>query len=294
LRWSLDQRRVVLALVAGIESLTAAGLSAWSQPANGQAAYCWVDADANPPAKNPPAFAANPIVSLSDAGPPASTVVDPLHPDRAVDPATGRTFVRLPCPAAAAMSTSSSYVDEAFEGLAKGAAAPDFGNPATGAFDTNRFEVRGGIFAHGVGSVEQNTYDLNVELLTPRVLPFGAGQWWSLLVPRFQIGGFLNMSDRTSALYGGALWTFPIYAGLFSELSAGGAVNNGSVDGTATRSALGCQGAFNLAASLGYHFNSSWSLVGTWNHMSNGNAIFDDCPHNKGVNDIGLKAGYAF
>lgn len=275
--------------------MAVAALSGLSEPANGQAAYCWVDANANPRAKNPPASAGNPIVSLSDAGPPASAVVDPLNPDRAVDPATGRTFVRLPCPAAAAMSTSSSYVDEAFEGLAKGgAAAPDLGNPGIGAFDTNRFEVRGGIFAHGVGSVERNTYDLNLELVTARVLPFGAGQWWSLLIPRFQIGGFLNMSGRTSEAYAGGLWTFPIYYGWFAEIFAGGAINNGSQDGTATRSALGCQGAFNFGPSLGYHFNSSWSLMGTWNHMSNGNAIFDECHHNKGVNDIGLKASYAF
>jgi len=288
LRWSLDQRHLAWALVAVIGSLAA--VVALGEPANGQAAYCWVDANANPSAKNPPPFAANPIASRLDANPPASAVIDPLNPDRATDPATGRTFVRVPCPTAAAMSTSNGYVDEAFEALGKGG----FGNPATGAFDINRYEVRGGFFAHGVGSVEQNTYDLNLELVTPRVLPFGAGQWWSLLIPRFQIGGLLNISGRTSAAYGGALWTLPIYAGLFAELSFGGAINNGLAEGSATRSALGCQGAFNLASSLGYHFNSSWSLMGTWNHMSNGRFIFDECPRNKGVNDLGLKASYAF
>jgi lipid A 3-O-deacylase len=267
-----------------------------SEPAHAQAAYCWVDATADPRAKNLPASTANPIATLSDAGPPAPAVVDPLNPNRALDPATGRTFVRLPCSNAAAMSASNGYVDDAFEGLANGGAGtPNVGNPATGAFDSNRFEVRGGIFAHGIGSVEKNTFDLNLEFVTPRVLPFGAGQWWSLLIPRFQIGGFLNMSGRTSSAYGGGLWTFPIYDGFFAEIYAGGAINDGSQDGTATRAALGCQGAFNLGPSLGYHFNSSWSLMGTWNHMSNGNRLLGvDCPHNKGINDVGLKASYAF
>jgi len=81
---------------------------------------------------------------------------------------------------------------------------------------------------------------------------------------------------------------------LFSEIFFGGAINNGLAEGSATRSALGCQEAFDLAPSLGYHFNSSWSLIGTWNHMSNGMFLFHECQRNKGVNDFGLKAGYAF
>jgi len=154
--------------------------------------------------------------------------------------------------------------------------------------------VRAGIFAHGLGSREKNTYDLDFELVSPR-LPFGSMEWWYVLIPRLHVGGFLNMSGRTSAAYGGLLWTFPLHDRFFAEAFLGGAVNNGLADGSATRSALGCQGAFNEGFSLGYRLSSTWDLITTFNHMSNGNSTIGiDCPHNKGVNNVGIKLGYSF
>ena len=157
-----------------------------------------------------------------------------------------------------------------------------------------RYEVRGGVFQHGLGSVERNTLDLNLEVLF-QPLPIGTNEWWTILVPRPHLGGFINTAGRTDIGYAGALWRFPIYNELFTELFFGGAVHNGLRDGSPTRSALGCPFGFNFGASVGYSFTRTWSMVGTYNHMSNGNSsVGTDCPHNRGVNNVGLKLGYAF
>jgi hypothetical protein len=157
-----------------------------------------------------------------------------------------------------------------------------------------RFEARGGLFAHGIGSVEGNTVDINLELVSPR-LPFGSTAPWAALVPRLEVGGFLNTLGRTSIGYAGLLWTVPIDQGFFWEPFFGGAANNGLRDGSATRSALGCSYGFNFGSSLGYRLDGPWSIIGTFNHMSNGNSsVGTSCPHNKGVNNLGVKVGYSF
>ena len=71
------------------------------------------------------------------------------------------------------------------------------------------FEARGGVFAHGIGSVERNTVDINLEMVFPRLLSVSA-ESWSYFVPRLYLGGFVNTSNRTSIAYAGALWTFSV------------------------------------------------------------------------------------
>jgi hypothetical protein len=217
-------------------------------------------------------------------------------PDTSFHVGEGIATVSPTCRTLALPFVSNLLADDAPDNLDGYPAAANTVNGSTeNPYGVDRYAVRGGVFAHGIGSVERNTFDLNFELVSPRLFSPDATQWWASFIPRLQIGGFLNTASRTSEAYTGALWTIPIYHGFFFEAFIGGAINNGSEDGTATRSALGCTGAFNLGTSLGYNFSSSWSLVGTWNHMSNGNRMLGvDCPHNKGVNNIGLKAGYAF
>src|SRR5262249_59717071 len=70
--------------------------------------------------------------------------------------------------------------------------------PTMDLIDPYRFELRGGAFAHGVGSIESGTVDLNAEFVTPRILPWGRGEWWSIFVPRVQVGGMANLSGLTS------------------------------------------------------------------------------------------------
>src|ERR1700681_1617792 len=52
-----------------------------------------------------------------------------------------------------------------------------------GFYDPYRIEVRFGGFLHGVGGNEKGTYDLNPEVVFPR-LPVFQTQWWNVFVPR--------------------------------------------------------------------------------------------------------------
>jgi hypothetical protein len=170
-----------------------------------------------------------------------------------------------------------------------------FAPTATAAMiDPYRPEVRFGGFAHGFGSVEKNTIDLNGEFVLPR-LPFGQGEWWSFLVPRPQVGIMANLDNRTSYVYGGALWTVPLWYGFFWEAFLGAAVHNGSLSGTWNHVATGCQPLFHVGGSLGYTVTRNLNVMVTVDHVSNGNEVFGiDCSRNQGLNNVGLRLGYAF
>jgi hypothetical protein len=70
----------------------------------------------------------------------------------------------------------------------------------------SQFEARFGLFADGIGSAEQGTADLNGSFLTPR-LNVGAPGYLAYLLPRFQLGGAVNLSGRTSFAYFDAAFT---------------------------------------------------------------------------------------
>jgi lipid A 3-O-deacylase len=167
--------------------------------------------------------------------------------------------------------------------------------------DANRYELRLGGFAHGVGGVERGTVDLNSELVFPR-LPFGQSNWWNILIPRPHVGAMLNLEGRTSSVYAGALWTFPLPRHFFAELFFDGEANNGYLtDAPLGHSGLGCRYMFHDGGSLGYKFSQQWSLMFTFDHQSNGHDIFgtqcdglgSNTP-NPGINDYGLRIGYSF
>jgi hypothetical protein len=168
--------------------------------------------------------------------------------------------------------------------------------------DANRYELRLGAFAHGVGVVESGTVDLNPEVVFPR-LPFGQSNWWNILFPRPHIGAMLNLDGRTSSAYAGALWTFPLPHHFFAELFLDGEVNNGYLtpDAPPGHSGLGCRYMFHDGGSLGYKLSQQWSLMFTFDHQSNGHDEFGTQCHglgantpNPGINDYGLRIGYSF
>jgi hypothetical protein len=173
-------------------------------------------------------------------------------------------------------------------------APPGVADPA------NRWEARFGVFAHGVGSVEQGTVDLNGEFVSPRL--FYATGSWGFLVPRVALGGFLNVSGKTDSAYVTALWTIPLYDRWFAEAFVGPSVHDGVLQATATRAGLGCPVLFNAGASLGYRFDEHWSVMATFNHLSNGKSLFGiDCGtnqaatgSNQGLNNYGIRIGYSF
>jgi hypothetical protein len=168
----------------------------------------------------------------------------------------------------------------------------------------DRFEARFGAFAHGTGSAEQGTISLNAEIVTPRL--YGVDGFWAFLVPRVHAGGFVNLSGRTNHAYGGLLWTIPVYKSWFVEGFFGAAIHDGSLAGTDRQAALGCYVLFNAGGSIGYRINQNWSVMGTFNHISNGNQVFDRrCSENEvtalrsrgrnqGLNHWGARISYAF
>jgi lipid A 3-O-deacylase len=168
-------------------------------------------------------------------------------------------------------------------------------------YDPEGFEFRFGGFAHGVGGVEQGTYDLNGEFVTPR-LPFFEDSWWSVFMPRANVGGLLNLEGRTSAVYAGALWTIPLPYHLFAEGFLDGDLHNGYLNNPPPgRSGLGCRYMFHDGGSIGYKMSEHWKVMFTFDHQSNGHGIFGtECDgmgsatRNPGINDYGLRLGYAF
>jgi lipid A 3-O-deacylase len=165
----------------------------------------------------------------------------------------------------------------------------------------NHYELRFGAFAHGVASAEQHTFDLNPELVLP-ILPFGQSGSWRLLIPRPHLGALINLEGRTSSVYAGGLWTIPLHDRFFGELFLDGAAHNGyTAVPPPGHSDLGCAFLFHAGVSSGYHFNSHWSLMLTFDHQSNGHSIFGvvcdgrgSKTHNQGINDYGTRIGYSF
>jgi lipid A 3-O-deacylase len=152
---------------------------------------------------------------------------------------------------------------------------------ATPLAEANSFEVRFGGFAHGVGGKEKGSADVNVELLFPRLPLFGLPPELAVFVPRPQVGVMINTAGKTSYVYGGAAWTVNITPRFFLEPMFGGVVHNGQTEATdPDRTGL----------SAGFRFDERWTLLATWDHISNAGS----CSRNVGLNNYGLKLGYRF
>ena len=161
------------------------------------------------------------------------------------------------------------------------------------------FEARMGVFDHGVGSAERNTVDINGSFVTPR-LNVPATGYWAYFIPRLQLGGAANLEGRTSFGYADILFTLPITNWLFFEVFGGGATHNGSLSPTSTLNGLGCPLLFHAGASAGIPITEHWSVLGTFEHLSNGKLFGVDCGTNQrpggnqGLNNYGISVGYAF
>jgi lipid A 3-O-deacylase len=168
-------------------------------------------------------------------------------------------------------------------------------------YDPNRYELRFGAFAHSVGGNEKGAIDINPELIAPR-LPIFQDQWWGAFVPRPHIGALVDLEGKTSAVYAGALWSFPLPFRTFFELFVDGAVHDGYKQFPPPgRTGLGCPALFHVGGSLGYAITEHWTVTATFDHLSDGHYIFGvNCAGNvgptpnPGQNDWGGKIGYAF
>ncbi len=152
-------------------------------------------------------------------------------------------------------------------------------------------EIRGGVFAHGPGTRESGSVDINGELLFSK--PFQpADPSMAFLVPRLHLGGTLNTAGDTSQLYAGFTWTYDITRSVFVEGSLGGALHNGETGRFPRfdRLSLGCSPLIRATGSLGYRLDANWSIMATVEHISNANT----CHANQGLTNYGIRIGYTF
>ena len=164
---------------------------------------------------------------------------------------------------------------------------------SNGLFNPTRFELRGGVFAHGIGSIEKGSADLNAEIVFPKF--YTVPGWVDVLIPRLHAGGMVNFSGKTDYAYAGALWTVNFFERWFAEAFFGASLHNGFENGAPGRIAQSCRLGFHAGASLGYRFDQHWSIMGTYDHLSNGRDAFGtNCASNPGLNEYGLRVGYAF
>ena len=179
--------------------------------------------------------------------------------------------------------------------LAPGALRADEVPPGTEKLYREHYEVRVGAFAHAVGSVEQNTVDLNGEFVFADFWPKSwASPTWRFLLPRLHVGVMGNTGGKTSYGYVGGLWTGDLTRQFFIEGFVGGALHDGSLTGSPTQVALGCSLLFHVGGNIGYRITDHWSVMGTFDLLSNGNAVLHACGRNQGINNYGARIGYSF
>jgi hypothetical protein len=163
----------------------------------------------------------------------------------------------------------------------------------TPANEINSYEVRAGVFLHGIGTDEKGGVDANVEVLLPR-LPnsLNLPTQWQFFIPRPQFGAMLNPDGKTSYGYVGVAWTVNLLPSFFLEPMFGGAIHDGNASGVDIphEATLGCRALFHTGLSAGYRVTDHWTALFTWDHISNGGI----CDRNVGLNDYGLKLGYSF
>jgi lipid A 3-O-deacylase len=167
-------------------------------------------------------------------------------------------------------------------------------------YDPTRPELRGGYmmsialpFFKWSMFPERGTDNANIELVLPK---FWRGRGWlDTLVPRLHLGATANLSGRTSYAYAGGLWTFNFSQRGFTELSLGGLVHNGQLDGDDPHQArLGCRELYEAGVNLGYHVSSRSTVMLSFDHGSNGRPVLSDCRYNEGLDLFGIRFGYAF
>jgi outer membrane immunogenic protein len=167
----------------------------------------------------------------------------------------------------------------------------DWGHTAAYFYDSNRFELRGGVQSDFLG-LETGTIGLAGELIFPRLFTI---EWLpDFFTPRFQLGGVVNLAGRTSFGHADLLWTTNWTERLFSEMFFGVTVHNGnllSVD--EVHNALGCRALFHVGFNLGYRLDQNWRVLATYDHSSAGQGV-TGCPANESLNQAGLKFGYQF
>jgi lipid A 3-O-deacylase len=164
-----------------------------------------------------------------------------------------------------------------------------FGQAGASPFD----EVRGGVFAHGVGPFTAHKEDgasVNGEILfkSPQALSFMGS-------PRPVIGATIATEDgATSQVYAGLAWRRSFLGRLFIEGGGGFAIHNGEthyspsdpdINGTTY---FGCRVLFRVSGDLGFMLTDRLSVSAHSEHISNAGI----CSENEGLDNSGIRFGY--
>jgi len=154
------------------------------------------------------------------------------------------------------------------------------------------WEARLGVAAANPGGRESGLFNLNGEVVTPRV-PVLNDRFASAFLPRFHLGSSVNFNGTRYA-YAGATWTVDLSKAVFVEASLGAALNDGKTGAVIpeNRLNLGCNGGSREAAALGVRLSDRWSLVATLEHFSAAGCSDRDKP--RGPANFGAKLGYTF
>lgn len=152
-------------------------------------------------------------------------------------------------------------------------------------------ELRLGLFDQSIdGANSEAGVAINAEALF-QPLPWSSGSpaLDRVIQPRPHFGATINAGGDTSLAYVGLSWTIPLYRDwLFAEASIGGALHDGPLEAPGVAS-YGCSWAFRESLSLGLNITEDWSLLGTFEHMSNA----DFCDYNRGLTNAGVRLGYS-
>jgi len=149
------------------------------------------------------------------------------------------------------------------------------------------YEVRGGVLAHDVNlwaarGVEDGT-TFNGELVFSPSLDFLGGKI------RPAVGASITTDDGTSYGYIDAKWEWsgPVF---FFGLGLGGAVHDGSKNGSPNEKALGSRVLFHVPAEVGWQFTEKNRVSLYFEHVSNG-FLADK---NEGLDNIGVRLSHRF
>lgn len=150
-------------------------------------------------------------------------------------------------------------------------------------------EVRLGFLFHDQGlfsSHKEAGADINLEVLftSPGLLE-------AVGSPRPHLGFNAHTLDETHQAYLGLTWEWTFLRRAFFDFGFGGAVHSGeTTSGTLGRKDLGCPVLFRAALDLGYRFAGRHAVMVSMSHLSNAKL----CDNNEGLENIGIRYGYAF
>jgi lipid A 3-O-deacylase len=157
-------------------------------------------------------------------------------------------------------------------------------------------EIKAGVMAHDItlgGKHVENGADINGEVL------FTSPDFLHVIgAPRPHLGGWVNTSGNTDAVYFGLTWGLPLIRHIVGQQdgltilgSLGGALHDGyNNEFHPGRKRLGSTILFRESVELAYQITPVYSVSLMVDHISNANLS----SHNAGITNAGVRVGFKF